>query len=399
MLTSTSDKIRYFIYFVLTGVGIAVIYHLILSFVFDLGFPWNTFLFKPHIRFSDLTDSITAVSSLNPYYTKTNGVNAYFPFTYILLSIFNNVSSGTAVFAFIIISVFLMMAALFTYQHTVLKSNTYPITLLWALLLSYPSLFSLDRANLDSWIAPLEAIFVLLLNTRSRWLGAVFLATAIAFKGYPAALLLLAIAERHFFLAIFTAGLALILNIISLYLFVGNFSDNLLGFCIGLRDYKNLYIIGTWSANYSADFYNAIRSLATISAPKVFLHWYNIATLIFAGIASFYILFVRPSRWQSVMTACLIILIFPNVSNDYKLLSLLPGALLLLSAAANGEREKLALFCLCLLMVPKQYVYFNGLTISVYLTPVIILVLTLTTIYDKKAWMRLLQKLSRRSIP
>jgi hypothetical protein len=114
---------------------------------------------------------------------------------------------------------------------------------------------------------------------------------------------------------------------------------------------------------------------------------------------TFFVLFVPAARWRRVMAVCLIAILFPNIAGDYKLLMLLPGLLDLISYEEHGKRETICLILLALLMVPKQYYFIDNVTtISVIISPLLLIGVVGCTVGDRRGWLSAVRGLCEKGI-
>ena len=390
---------------VVAGVVVAVAFHAALGHA-GYGYPWNTFLFTPADRYNDWHNSVVAASTFDPYYQARPGVlSVYFPFAYLAFLVGSGLSWAASSAVYLVISIGLLVAAVaFSW------SQARPVQaaggqvdakelalLLLACVLSYPVLFALDRGNLDVWIGSLCAFYVAALNTRHERLGFAALCVAIAFKGYPAAFLGLALAERKWGSPAMCLAGALALTTAALASLDGGIVRNVHGFLANLSEYQRVYVLGTASQFATADPYSGIRSAARIvsdASPGAtdftgwFLRVYSLLSLACALLGAFFVLAVPCQRWRRVMAISLIALLFPNVANDYKLCILLPGILTLVLEEDRSGRGFTALALSCLLMIPKSYFFFAPGTIGIsnLINPLLLLALVACVAADREAW-------------
>jgi hypothetical protein len=403
IVSSSEFRIKFFTRFVFAGLLVAVSYHLLLKAA-GFKFPWTSFLFYAGDRFNDWHNSVAAAATFNPYYADTRAISAYFPLAYRFFLIAAGFSRdySTGIFAFI--SVALLVLAVFSAYRFVriggletrYQSFATVAVVSMSLLLAYPTLFALDRGNIDIWIGCLCVIFVARLNTDREFLGYLSLCIAIALKGYPLAFLLLALARGKYLGAFLCAMSALLLTVVVLAGMTGGFDYNFKGFLNCIRRYHDTYVIDRHSLFASADPYNGIRSLILIfgspDAPvaewsRRVLRTYSFFSAAFALICSIYVLFSRADYPRKVLAVGLLVLVFPNVANDYKLAVLLPAVLLFLFSSYEAcVRAAIIFIILCFLMIPKSYLFFNGIGISNVVEPVLILVVFVILVSDSRAW-------------
>ena len=95
-------------------------------------------------------------------------------------------------------------------------------------------------------------------------------------------------------------------------------------------------------------------------------------------------MFFNYELWRKVLIIGLIMILFPNVANDYKMTVLIPGAIALLATAKAGDRNAMTcLFILCLIFVPKSYVFITGVGLSNILHPILLIALAVFALIPK----------------
>jgi hypothetical protein len=421
---------------------VAVAHHSVLHLV-GLRYPWDTFLFNPDFRFSDWYTSVLYADTGTPYYaTAQNALpvgyrtSAYFPFAEFAVYWAGRVSPDASLALFVAISAVLLAAGLWLFcrNHFGLQDEPLPSKVsderaiwLWLFVLvsaSYPVWFAFDRGNIDLWIGGLCLIYIAELKRKRSVVGALALGCAIALKGYPLALVVLGFSQRKFF----ETGLALLiavgLTLVGLAFFSGGMIHNWQGFRAGQIEFYNLYVLGSWSPNGTSDPYNGFRTLMWIlrhacadfltgqamrtGAPldpnmtsilnhipngtmaeqqrRVIAYGYQALTTMFALATSTFVLLVPAPSWRRVTTACLMMILYPHVAGDYKLIVLLPAAFIMLSSAAGEKSLSKATWLLAFLLVPKSYLYLYDKSISMLINPILLVALWWVAISDKSAW-------------
>ncbi len=398
------------------GFLLACVYHGALDWM-GFSWPWNTFLFNPADRFNDWYNSVAQAASVNPYFSSNQAIATYFPVTYFLLKVAVGFDPLTSIVIYFFISIILLILAasiacmpMWNNGYYDYKYTKDTLLLVIATLISYPVIFALDRGNIDIWIGLLGAIFVLTQRTKFWIVGLIFLSLAIALKGYPAVLLLLLVSERQYKRMIFCSISALLISIIILQFLWDGFDLNLTGFLSNLNSYYDMYVLGPHSLFASSDPYNMTRTIfywlaklwqKFISPNYVVLSMevysasiikvYSLLSLSFATIAAFFVLAIPEVRWKKVTALCLIALLFPNVSNDYKLCFLFPGLYLFLTESENSKSQKVTFALFCLLMVPKSYLFIAGKPISMIINPFLIMGLAYKVMEGRQSWKQAIQ--------
>ncbi len=415
-IQNTSKRIQLFFYFMLAGFFLACLYHGTLDWM-GYSWPWNTFLFDPSDRYNDWYNSVSQAASANPYYSSNHALAAYFPVSYVLLKVAVGYGPVTSISIYFFISITLLILAsciariqIWCCGDSAFQYIKDALLLVAASLISYPVIFALDRGNIDIWIGLLGTIFVVTQRTRFAMVGLLFLSLAISLKGYPAVLLLLLVSERQYMRMIFCSLLALLISLITLYFLWDGFDINLSGFFSNLNAYYRVYVVGGSSLFASSDPYNATRlifyGLANLWQKFIspnyvnlpievvsvsILRIYSLLSLSFAIITAFFVLAIPEVRWKKVTALCLIALIFPNVSNDYKLCFLFPGLYLFLIESENSTSEKVTFALFCLLMVPKSYLFIAGKPISMIINPLLITGLAYKVMEGGQNWKQAIQ--------
>ena len=414
---STEINPRNFFFFMLLGLGIAIIFHTTL-YLLKLPYPWNTFLFIPGDRFNDWHNTIRQVSAPNPYQASGPALATYFPFTYVLLEIgnFQNRLLSLLVYLNVAFGLILISAdqaikkmmptkpALFN------ESNKNIFFLALGSLISYPAIFALDRGNIDIWIAFLCVFFVINLSTKYRFIGCACLTVAIALKGYPAAFLLLYLQNKQWrLMAISIVGAALLFFLPLLFLW-GGLSVNLFELHRNLNLFKAMYVLDANSLFASSDPYNAIRmsfqyaqkvardslgiappwsKMSITEFSSILLSGYIYFSFALAGMLSIYAIFASTTQWRRVLAICLTCILFPAVANDYKLNLLFPAIYLLIADNDSSRSNKIFFMILCFLMIPKSYFFIDGRSISMLINPILLMILAVKTLYHPRAWTKI----------
>ena len=455
--TLVQDKVylsvRRFAFFVLAALIVALAYHLLLH-VFGLPYPWDTFLFNPDFRFSDWYTSVYYAATGSPYYdTGLNDLpvgyrtSAYFPFAELTLALAGRFPrTGLALYALTAVALFGTGVWLFWKNHiqpqfsrALHAISNRKITIAWLLIIvvaSYPFWFGFDRGNIDLWVGGLILIYLATLSG-GRAGGAIVLGCAIALKGYPLALIVLGLSRRKYV----ESGLALLiaigLTLVALDFFSGGVVHNWQGFRSGQTEFYNLYVIGSWSPNGTSDPFNGLRALTWIlshayadfmawrfahTEPQganmtstIFSHYpsailteqqrvaiaygYQALTTLLAVTSSLFILIVPAPLWRHITVACLVMILYPHVAGDYKLIVLVPAAFAILSDPSVERAKTQATWLLAFLLIPKSYLYLYGKSISMLVNPCLLLALWWVTVSDKsalrKGWLELRKHMTK----
>jgi hypothetical protein len=184
--------------------------------------------------------------------------------------------------------------------------------------------------------------------------------------------------------------------------FWGGFSTNLHGLQINLLKFYDNYVVGPHSLFGSSDPYNGIRTFVLIfneqlsilpkgagieAWSKLLLKIYSPVSFVTACIAACFILFSNGRCWAKTTSVSLIILLFPNVANDYKLCILFAAVITILASNHLFQKtEKIALVIIGLLLIPKSYILINGHSLSNIINPMLLISLSCTTFLNPGQW-------------
>lgn len=360
-------------------------------------YPWNTFFFLPGARFSDLTDSWRQARGPNPYRAeRVAAVSAYFPVSYLALSVGRKKMAVTFVYGVATAAAVLgLWLAWALRERRAWEGDARWATIaaigFVASVANYPLLFALDRGNFDPLITVALAGGVALLWRGWATAGGVLLGLSAGPKGYTLAAGALWL-KRRGWLGGALAGVLFVLSILlPAATFEGGLGESLRGLRDGLAAFRAGYVLGPHSAHYSNDWINAIR--VTFGGPGGVdvARVVGIYERLAVGGALVLLLnaFLSRERWRELLAVVLIMLIFPNVTNDYKLVLLLPVFLEWLSSSGQGWRSTAFGACATLLFVPKHFHFLSGwpdASISCVISPLLVLGLCAATWPTADEW-------------
>ncbi len=361
-LDRDSSKADLVLLILLSGFLLGVAFHYLQGVYRELGYPHNTFLFRPEDRFNDFFNLLKICRNLNPYHEpNTIFPSNYPPFANLFFYWFS-LLPGKRLALLIYVAVPCAVACAFVSEQLrrlpLLRRAIYTLGIV---ALGEPFLIAIDRANLELWVLVCVAVFAYAYprgTKASGWIAAVALAVAINFKIYPVFLLLIFIKDRRFW----TFFLALAVTI-SLALAGAVFHQG--GILVALRDCA--WSLGRVSPVLTADFllarfnlglFNAVHVFAVITdAPAIFSTYAprsGVISLLVVALISAGVLFRRMALWQSITALFAAGCLAPALSNDYKAASLIvPLAMLL--ATRTPRLGYIAAAGFALLMVPKHY--------------------------------------------
>jgi hypothetical protein len=378
---SRDQKIDLIALIVLVGLGASVVYHYVLGVYLGMGYPFNTFLFRPFVRFSDLLIPVELRAIMN--YPPFTLLVLYYPFLllpgWLALGLF--VLSFAGSFLYVLARNLRQAGALATARNVIILG-----------LLSYPFLFTVDRANFEWVVFLLLYLFIVAYTQERRFLGPVFLALAISLKIFPAVFLVLLLAGRRYRETALTLGLTGAFTLLGLLVFDGGFIANWQRFFHALGGYTQVMAIGNGGWYFGHSLFGAIKFLLAKSS-----HGYVTVSILFAkiylGLALivFFALSFHLSRWQGrfwkqVLLLVLAMNLLPHVSADYKLLHIFIPLLLFVNQDSPEKNDLLYAILFGLLLIPKDYArlsLYPEASLSVLLTPMIMLFMAIAVIVEE----------------
>jgi len=371
------DRTWLIVLIVLSGFSLAVAFHYGMAMYLGRPYPASTFLFDPRDFANDFFNILAPVKAGTPY---ASPLSVYFPFTFVPLWLVRGLPGPLLYVALVgtLVAVSLWwvgrgLPALPAFQR--------PVALVVLALLTYPVLFCIDRGNLEILVFAALCGFLWCLQ-HERWLAAAaWLAAATAMKAYPGVFVVLLLARRQYRAVGVYAALTLLLSIGSAALFPGGVEGSFSQLSRNLSHFNAGYIVGNLGLPFNSSYFGLLKlgNLALHLVPResvgaLVLPYAVLCLLAFAALAAL-LIYRGGALWQHVALLTFVMLLFPQVSFDYKLVHLLlPLALFL--AAAPGRRDALNAALLGLLLVPKAYLWIGGQTsIAVVLNPLLMSVL------------------------
>ena len=374
----------------LVGFSVSVLFHYINGAYFGFGYPQNTFLFSPRNAFRDFFVLYEANSDLNPYFGPDP--SAQFPFLNLLAFLFSLIprSISFACYTLLVIEGFVWVNAL----H--LRTNSrfiYSIRVFVFSFLSYPLLFTLDRGNFEGLLCVFLLFFIVSYQKQRFMLAAVFLALAIAMKVFPVVFLVLLVADRKYKESLLTIVLVIAITLASLFAFKGGFVNNTLFILQG----SNFALSDTW-ATYAGNNHIVQRGVTLLTFFKVvtietgliavadmvsFLNSYTKVMVVLFGAVAAYVVLVEKEAWKKTAMLVFSMLLFPQVSADYKLLHVFLPLLVFIRSAPKGRSDLFYAAMFAALLIPKDYYYLPhvisdavafDISIAVLLNPLIMVI-------------------------
>lgn len=390
------------------GWAVALVFHGLIATAYRYSWPESSFLFNPGVRYTDWTISWAQGNKPNPYLNNPPGLGAtYFPFAYIAFRALGSLTAIQAVLAYFALS-FVAIATVwicwFRRQRKLWRgdsrSSVVAMLTLIIIAFNYPMLFAIDRGNIDPLMLGLVFAALELAKRRYRAIGGLVLAIGAASKAFPLAALLYWVRRRWLVASVVTVIGFLVLIAVPAAIFQGELVTTLRAFRVNMGEFRSLYVLGRAASHYSADWLGATQAVGRWYGLSLdiagIVYWYEKATTALAVILSVLAVFVVRESWRELLAIVLIMLVFPNVTNDYKLVFLTIPLLEWFGSPASGWRAKVFGIGCVLLMLPKHY-YFpapgDDASISCVINPLLVLLISAAlwpTSYEfARAWMLL----------
>ena len=359
----------------------ACIYHYFQGSLFGKGYPYNTFLYPPHNRFSDYFDVVRASINPDPYAVQ---LTVYFPITYLLFKAYAYIFQPYAGLYILLISSTVVLLAWIT---SCLKSlSMTPLRRVASAFLisgcSYPLLFCWDRGNIEILLLAFVLLFLHFFLRGREWEALVFLIPAIGMKLYPAALLALYLPKRRY-APILVAGLTVAtLSLICLLSFEHTVTQEIAEWQSNLAFFRENYLIANGAMASSASPWNIITlaylnlSLAEASSLSIpmderwaagviesmgtLLHGYSAFMLILALYLTWHVTFLEKDVKRQIILLLLFMVVAPAGGADYKMIYVIP-ALALMVTLSPRKFDFPTIILTTLVLIPKKYFFIPGL--------------------------------------
>lgn len=359
------------------GMFIALLWHGWQGWGLGRGYPYNTFLFIPPQRFSDLIAPVGSSLLPSPY---QDNYSDYFPFTYWALKYIAFLTPQTASYLFLGLSLAGLLAVLLeVLQPLVPRTAERLLCATGLLVLSYPVLFCLDRANIEIGMVFLVATALLYFRHRNWIPGLAWLLPAICLKLYPILLCALFVRRKHLVKIAFIGVAFLIVSLCCLSSFAFTWEKNWHLWQGNLRYYLEQYVIYDWGLAGSASPWNTLKAPLIFgyfmaepfmdpNHPHNFLgvirmvyHGYAIVALgCIVGVTLYAILVEREFFRRAILLLLLITMSAPS-GGDYKLLFANLALVVHILLPGRRRHDLMVTGLLAFVIVPKKEIFLTFL--------------------------------------
>jgi len=355
------------------GLAAALIWHWYQGEIQKRGYPFDTFLFLSHVRFTDFYDTVSGSANWNPY----SRLAVYLPFTYVVLHPFSWMPEFPAYMLYLAITLVLLFRSIFLILATSLGQTRFTALSAATLLgFSSPFIVCIDRGNIELTVMWLICECVYCMHCRSYARGLAYLVPAICMKVYPAVLLAMLLPRRRWKLLSVSLVAATAITIASMSLFTGSLADNARQWRFQASQFTTNYVIGNAGMGGTASVWNAVKLVAiqqqiydlkhdASHAVNDFdaylsglLRWYTIALVITSVYLTFHVVFVETSFWRRVSLLILFMVLATPAGAEYKVIHAITSLLCLIVTKERRAGDLCVVALITLALMPKKYFYF-----------------------------------------
>ena len=352
------QKVIFIAVFIIIGFLASVAYHFFVAYILKLNYyPYNTFLFRPSDRFGDFLDNFNAGHDA---YRKVSATRAMFPLFVVLCRIMYSINFrlmhliNVKMLLLILYLVGFLLCLSFYILYSLRQCSAgLRYIACGSMLVSFPVLISLDRANFENGIFLLVALSVGLLIKKKYILAALMLGIASALKPYSAIFFLLFLIDEQFLAIISGAGAWGLSTILSLLVLPTPLPIELHNLQASMDVYNQHYVVGNSGMYFGNSLFGLIKFIVYLIGDQFHLFSTKHAVLLFiqflmepymlitlaAALVILVILFVyKTPLWQKVAIVVFCMNLLPYIGGGYRLLYLFIPLLMFL---AFEEKDKL----------------------------------------------------------
>lgn len=388
------------------GMAIALAWAGVQGWVLHRGYPYDTFLFNPRFRFTDLANTIVISKFSNPYLDPSA---VYPPFAWLFLrslSLLPNSVDLVLVF-FTSLSVLLVLLAA-VLRPLVAQPIPRILGCLFLTAAAYPVVLCFDRGNIEIVMAALIGCAIFFLS-RAQYIPALLcLVPAIGLKLYPACLLALFLRQRRIALLLCGLAAAIAITFLSLHLLSVPLPTTWNLYRTDVAAYTDSDIYGNGTLEASASPWNAFK-LVVMAAGKAGLiepvafgphspfiriayALYAAGGLLLAAILAVYACLLEKDFLRCGAALLLLVSMGAPAGGDYRLLHAGLALVCMIALKTRRAHDLLVVILLALIMVPKKEIIltfaglsesgFADVSITVLLDPILLLAALSILLYD-----------------
>lgn len=388
MHMTKDDKLSLIKSIVIFGFTFAVIYYYWAAFYQGhFNYPYSTFVFNPGDKFNDFTSVHNWTRSLMPY---QHGAS-YLPFAYVVMAPFALIKGWPALLFYFMTVTYFMIQFLYKNIPTVSKMDRIQGAFVLSFM-TYPFLFTLDRGNIEALVFLFQAAFIVFYKMTRLRLAVLFLAAAIAMKGYSIVFLIIFMADKKVKESLQVLGIAACMTLFGAMVFGEGVVNNLFLLAQNVEASRHYFRAADYGMLHSSSLMSLLKFvlnpfIAGVIPAKIevldALHpYYLILAFGLLGVLSWFAFHERVF-WKQVALLTIAEILLPEVSFDYKLLHLLVPMTLFVQADQPSRYDRFYCILFGLLLIPKTYwVVYWEVTSTSFLSPLLLLVLAIVLAKD-----------------
>jgi hypothetical protein len=262
-----------------------------------------------------------------------------------------------------------------------------------SLLLSYPLLFLLDRANIEmvNWL--LVALGVAAYWKKRWYLAAIFLGVAISFKIFPFVFLGLLFSSKKYGAAVLGVVVAVATTALATWMLGPTYQIASTEIARGLEFYRTGWMleIHPYEIGFDHSIYGFLKVLTFPGLQTQHEFYQHLLTRYMAvaatgGILLYFWKIRKLPRVNQILALTVASILFPPTSGDYTLMHLyIPWAALVLFAVSVPEARKtpglvFVFVCLAILMTSQGYVVFHYIKLNGMIKMIVLLFLLFASV-------------------
>ncbi|AMV18176.1 glycosyltransferase family 87 protein [Planctomyces sp. SH-PL14] len=405
---SVRGRLRLVLAIGLTGMLAAIAFHAFQGSVLHRGYPWNSFLWRADLKYTDFYDVLRSASLGDPYTIWS----LYFPFTYVAFHPLSKLSWGWTLVVFDVISIVALWG--WICQALTRATRSLPLAATGAAVIlgtSYPLWLCIDRGNIEVGLVALVCWFLYFADRRRHTAALLCLLPAICLKLYPAALLGIYCRLGRIRYPLIAGAIFAVVTFASLASFQHSWQIDLALWQAQLSKFRNQYLIGDHGMGASASLWTPMKlaymygmlGYATwadqplpdprvlISHQHQMLKVYGYVMVALAGLVTWHVTIVETELRRKLMILLIYMVISAPGGVDYKLLHVTPILVWSICLSTRRPGDRLVTVLLALLTIPKKYWFFPYVvtdsgamdsSIAVVVNPLLLLVSFVVLCWD-----------------
>jgi len=388
---------------IIVGLAGSSFYHYLLGVHYHLGFPFNTFLFKPQDRFNDFFNNYRQITLTGSGIFTIGHELINYIYYFISLIPFHTDVTAYLFYAEI------FLEYLFFYNYLNIKNYEYARSTGFEIIIysiiftffTYPVLFSIDRGNREMYIFMIMSLSIFFYYNKKYFVSAILLGLAVHAKIYFAIFLLIYFSDRKYkeiaiviFLFIVSPLLALVIDkwLLPAVQFTGSGFVFLKTAASSDNFYNQIYVLGDDGAGFCSSLYGALKAIIYLIFPNIqagslpiqhLFSFYLPVAAFFAGIIALYVILIEKERWRKVTLVTLSLILFPYVTGDYRLIILFIPLWMFMNSKRISKHDITFAILFGLLLIPKDYyIIRDSISISVILNPLLIIIFMILLVHE-----------------